>query len=443
MAAEKIDTKEEKNEQAEDKRSSQPQKKKKGQEELTSSSKEKASSSTKKEKSDSGKKNTSSRKKPTVSERRKIGSPKVNKPKTGERKTYPSAEEQKRKQTKSKKKTEQKDQQQEKARENTQQKKEDSKNIKQNNQSQDSNTSKQREHHRNVDMANFVETSKIKEISNRSKMYLEAGYPVHFIGPAGVGKTSLALHIARQYDQPIMLLQGNHEMSNSDLLGGMTGYTSSKVIDNYVRAVYKKQEEVNEKWSKGRLVEAVKNGYTLVYDEFTRSRPETNNLFLSVLEEGILPLYGTKQNESFVRVHPNFKVIFTSNPEEYAGVYESQDALLDRLITMELDAGHNSNTELDIVKERTDISDDEAELIVNLVKKIRQRCAEEDEQGPSYRASIMISEIAAKNDISIRSSDEDFVRLCKDVLGAVVSKCFEGDSIEEAEDMVEEELRKG
>ncbi len=81
------------------------------------------------------------------------------------------------------------------------------------------------------------------------------------------------------------------------------------------------------------MLEAVKNGYTLIYDEFTRSKPATNNIFLSILEEGAAAVW-SKMTDPFVRVHPDFRVIFTSNPAEYAGVYDTQDALLDRLITM-------------------------------------------------------------------------------------------------------------
>ena len=41
--------------------------------------------------------------------------------------------------------------------------------------------------------------------------------------------------------------------------------------------------------------------------------------------------------EAYLRVHPNFSAIFTSNPEEYAGVHKAQDALRDRMVTIDLD----------------------------------------------------------------------------------------------------------
>src|SRR5262249_10983686 len=52
--------------------------------------------------------------------------------------------------------------------------------------------------------------------------------------------------------------------------------------------------------------------------------------------EGLLVLPAQNQNEPYITVHPNFRVIFTSNPQEYAGVHEAQDALGDRIITIDM-----------------------------------------------------------------------------------------------------------
>ena len=41
--------------------------------------------------------------------------------------------------------------------------------------------------------------------------------------------------------------------------------------------------------------------------------------------------------EGYLKVDPGFRAIFTSNPEEYAGIHKSQDALMDRLITIHVD----------------------------------------------------------------------------------------------------------
>ena len=60
-----------------------------------------------------------------------------------------------------------------------------------------------------------------------------------------------------------------------------------------------------------------------------------------------------------MKVDPDFRAIFTSNPEEYAGIHKSQDALMDRLITIQVDY-FDRETEVAIAAARSGVSRDEA-----------------------------------------------------------------------------------
>ncbi|MGM7701464.1 gas vesicle protein GvpN [Pseudalkalibacillus sp. Hm43] len=277
----------------------------------------------------------------------------------------------------------------------------------------------------------LIEDQEMTHLLYRSLQYLKAGYPVHFTGPTGSGKTSLALALAKKRKRPVMLIHGNHELDNKDLIGDFTGYTSKKVVDQYVRSVYKKDESVTETWRDGRLLEAVKNGYTLVYDEFTRSRPTTNNLFLSILEEGVLPLYGSKTTEPFVKVHPDFSVIFTSNPGEYAGVFNSPDALFDRMITLFVEY-KSKEKEAEIVSEKLGMDLEDAEAITNLVSLLREQ-GTVDWNGPSLRSSLMIARIAMEDDIPIEGQNEEFQQLCIDILAYPLSQSATEEGITSSE----------
>ena len=50
--------------------------------------------------------------------------------------------------------------------------------------------------------------------------------------PVGVGKTTLALHVAHQLDRPVMMMVGDDEFGSSDLVGRQAGYRRRRVVDH-------------------------------------------------------------------------------------------------------------------------------------------------------------------------------------------------------------------
>ncbi len=261
----------------------------------------------------------------------------------------------------------------------------------------------------------FVETAAVQELRNRALGYLRAGFPVHFRGPAGSGKTTLALHVAAQLGRPVVFLTGDDEMTTSNLVGGQFGYQYRKVVDRFIHTVLKYEEDATRRWSDHRLTTACREGHTLIYDEFTRSRPEANNILLGVLEERLLVLPVPNQNESYVRVNPHFRAIFTSNPQEYSGVHDAQDALSDRMVMIDVDY-LDRETELAITAARSGLSASKIERIVDLVRDYR--ASGEYDQAPTLRGSIMIAKVVAEQDLRISSADPRFVQACLDLLGA-------------------------
>jgi gas vesicle protein GvpN len=258
-----------------------------------------------------------------------------------------------------------------------------------------------------------VETPTIKEMTERSLAYLAAGFPVHFRGPAGTGKTTLALHVAAKLGRPVMLIAGDEEFATSDLIGGQYGYRYRKVIDRFIHSVLKYEEDAVQRWVDHRLTTACREGFTLIYDEFTRSRPEANNVLLGVLEEQLLVLPTMSRNDAYIKVHPEFRAIFTSNPQEYAGVHEAQDALSDRLVTMDLDF-YDRDTEITITAARSGLPPEEAAKIVDLVRDFR--ASGEYDQTPTLRSGIMIAKVTVMQDLQPSAQNPRFVQICLDLL---------------------------
>jgi gas vesicle protein GvpN len=160
---------------------------------------------------------------------------------------------------------------------------------------------------------------------------------------------------------------------------------------------------------------ACTEGGTLVYDEFNRAPANANNLLLTVLEERVLLLPKTGRVESYVPVHPEFRAVFTSNPTEHVGTNPAQDALTDRMITLDLD-GFDRETEVAIVAAQSSLKPADAARVVDIVRDFR--VSREYAQRPSLRASIMIARITAAENVPVTTADPVFVRICLDVLAS-------------------------
>jgi gas vesicle protein GvpN len=260
---------------------------------------------------------------------------------------------------------------------------------------------------------NFVSTPTLERTTLRALRYLQSGYSIHLKGPAGTGKTTLALHLADLLARPIMLLFGDDEFKTSDLIGNQSGYTRKKVVDNYIHSVVKVEDELRQNWIDSRLTLACREGFTMVYDEFNRSRPEVNNVLLSALEEKLLVLPPSNNRAEYIRVSPHFRAILTSNPEEYCGVHGTQDALQDRLITINMPEP-DELAQQQILVQKVGIDGPAALQIVQLVKAFQASAA--PDMVSSLRPSLMIATICHDHGILPLAESADFRDVCSDIL---------------------------
>ena len=261
----------------------------------------------------------------------------------------------------------------------------------------------------------YVVTNYIKNLTNRAIMYMNSGYPVHLRGLAGVGKTSLALHIAKKINRPTLLICGSEEINSENLIGGYFGLRKYFVEDNFITSVYKKEELIRKSWNDGRLLTACKEGYTVIYDEFTRTPPEINNVFLSILEEKIVDIpYGN--DNTFIKINPEFRIIFTSNPEEYVGVYRSPNALTDRMITIDI-VDLDEETEKTIIMTKTGMNAEEARKIAALSRYIKNKYNESDYV--SIRGGIMLAKVVISSKIKMVPTNLLFRQICRDIFNSI------------------------
>jgi gas vesicle protein GvpN len=261
----------------------------------------------------------------------------------------------------------------------------------------------------------FVETEAVNDVENRMERWLDVGRPVHLIGPTGCGKTALAMHVANQRDRPVVWINGDADLTTSDLVGEYAETERISETDKYIHNVVKSKDIVRDRWVNNPLTLAVQEGATLVYNEFSRTKPVANNVLLSVFEEGVLELPGQRGESRHVDVHPDFRAILTSNSVEYAGVHEPQDALLDRLIGVYMDF-YDLETETEIVRAHVeDSATEHSEQVVRLMRELRERL----DINVGTRAAIMAVEgITTVDDLD----ETTLIEICVDVLASKVAQ---------------------
>jgi len=205
---------------------------------------------------------------------------------------------------------------------------------------------------------------------------ISSGKHLMIEGPVGVGKTILAVAVARHLGRPIFRVDGDER------------YTEQKLSGWFDPPIVLERGYISEAFIPGPLTSAMREGGVLFMNEMNRMPEGVQNILLPAMDEGIIevPKIGT------VQAKVGFVVIGTQNPREFVATTALSEALSDRFELLLLDY-QSEDEEGEIV--RRNLPNMSGELIARATWIARRtRTHTNIRRGASVRAAMSIARLA-------------------------------------------------
>jgi gas vesicle protein GvpN len=197
-------------------------------------------------------------------------------------------------------------------------------------------------------------------------------------GPVGVGKTILAIAVARHLGRTVLRVDGDER------------YTEQKLSGWFDPPVVLEKGYVDEAFIAGPLTEAMRAGGVLFINEMNRMPEGVQNILLPAMDEGLIeiPKVGT------VKATPGFVVIATQNPREFVATTALSEALSDRF-EMVLLHYQPEIEEMEILRRQMkDVSEEVIARSVWIARRTRDH--PNIKRGASIRAAMGIAQLAKR-----------------------------------------------
>ncbi len=211
----------------------------------------------------------------------------------------------------------------------------------------------------------------------RALVAIKSGKNLMIEGPVGVGKTVLAVAVARHLGRPVYRVDGDER------------YTEQKLSGWFDPPIVLEKGYIADAFVPGPLTDAMRKGGVLFMNEMNRMPEGVQNILLPAMDEGLIeiPKVGT------VKAKAGFVVIGTQNPREFVATTALSEALSDRFELLLLDY-QSLDEETEIVKKV--LPKVQPEIIARSVWITRKtRDHPNIRRGASIRAAMSIAQLTS------------------------------------------------
>lgn len=197
-------------------------------------------------------------------------------------------------------------------------------------------------------------------------------------GPVGVGKTVIALAVAKHLKRPFYRVDGDER------------YTELKLTGWFDPPIVLSKGYVKEAFIPGHLTMAMQNGGALFINELNRMPEAVQNVLLPAMDELQIEI----PKIGIIKAKDEFVIIATQNPREFVATSSLSEALRDRFELIALNY-QTEEEENEIVKINTGINDlDLIKLCVRIGRATRSH--PDIRRGASVRAAMSVALLSTR-----------------------------------------------
>jgi len=255
----------------------------------------------------------------------------------------------------------------------------------------------------------------------RALAAIRAGKHLMIEGPVGVGKTVLAVAVAKYLGRPVLRVDGDER------------YTEQKLAGWFDPPIVMEKGYVLDAFSPGPLTSAMQRGGVLFMNEMNRMPEGVQNILLPAMDEGVIeiPKVGT------IRAQRGFVVIATQNPREFVATTALSEALSDRFELLLIDYQSESEELAIVAKNLPEVPDETRARATWIARRTRDH--PNIRRGASVRAAMSIAQLAnglsADMQEGIRRAArmalptrvemrEESKRTVDEIIDEIVNECF-------------------